>query len=233
MSVPVPWRINLNEGNTYDQMLKNATDKMRLTRRSKFFTVDSVNIFTDAGKSSDGTRLSTVANCIANVTKEGVTARLSNVVYIEDVSTAIAELSAIYYGLITYNSEKIYAPVVRIFTDSTKAVSILRPLLLNINTLRKDPILLREYLDSLNNDKNVQELIYMICEERALINSIVNIYHIKSHTSDTMLIMTRFKQFNGIDIDVYDAIELSTYHSFVDNKVNKSLRISKEMNDKK
>jgi hypothetical protein len=172
-----------------------------------------------------GTNIATIANAVVTSSPYyGTTTVLSNVNYIDADNTLEAELDSILYGLICYNSTIGGGNLVNIFTDSIASVSKLRDIFASMNLLNSDQNEMINYSESLNKEGTTNELLYMVASERTLIPSPVNIYHIKAHSKDIMMIRTMFSQMNGINISVKDAIELTNYSGIIDSSVNKYVR---------
>lgn len=220
-----PFTINPYFGmDKYEKMRKKAMDKCAEQEHSRFFKPGVINIFTDASM-KNGTDVATMANAITTSSPfYGTMSIVSNINYIKADTILEAEADAILYGLISYNANLTGGNQVNIFIDSIGCVNLLKD---KLNLLNSDINTQKELISELSRKKDssdMNELLYMICMERTYINCPVNIYHIKAHTKDIMLIRTMFSQFNGFDISVKDAIELSNYNCIIDSKVSKYSR---------
>lgn len=206
------------------ESMRESANNTMIQNYSRFFLPGIVNIFTDAAKSNEVKNLAAIGNVITFMFNGQVYARLAANEFNDCDKIIKAELSAILYGLICYNENRVDCNEINVFTDSINSITMLRDIFHHMNTILGDSKATGGYLAMLNNKFVNNILVSDITEERSIIMCPVNLYHIKGHTKDLMSICTRFQQLNGFNISIQDAIELTNYNTLVNSKVNKYMR---------
>lgn len=190
-----------------------------------YFKPNIVNIICDASKSNNTSAIShdiifTNNNMSLDVANPGVK-------FIEAKTTSEAELSAIVYGLINCND--IMSPengidTINIFTDSIYAIGEVFNGLSQLNFYKMhyngniDATAYNDIVKALNSD-----LALLFIEECYVTNKIVNLYHLKAHTTNMLYIINDFMSYNRKDLKLNDAIILSSWHAHVDLLVRDSI----------
>ena len=211
----------------YAEQLKNLSMEYdRIQNVSQFFIPGVMNVFSDSAISSEIRDKATIANVVTYTNIVNTTSYMSPVAYIDERKSHEAEITSVYFSLICANEIKGRDTVdkINLFTDSVAAIKKLRPILRTVTSYLNDKPMLDAYLNSLNNDDTVEDILFMTAMEASVSKCPLELYHIKGHTRDLMLIATKFLQANGLGISVNDCIELTTYHTMVDSKVNKYIR---------
>ena len=218
------------EGFSVDTALKQLSEKKRAWG-TVIFNKGTVNVFTDASYSNGFSR-SSVTNVIVYTDDDCEdTTYVSDPLPINVETSNDAEFVGLVYAIMQVK-ERVYEPItkVNIFTDCLALYKFMKPRFDEMNHMFYNETKARFFLQGIMKSKASNGIV-TLCGERLGINAPVNIYHIKTHSKNVMMIRSRFEDVNHDSITLGDTIKASMHMNTADRGSNMINSLTKDTLD--